>query len=372
MTSAAQPTTIDPSTDPSPRRSPTAPRLWLRLSLSLLITAAVLGLVSRQVDAVPTDLRVPLWVVPAYLATLVLYFLARAGRWWFLVRPLGPVRFRALLGVAFAGILWILLLPWRLGEFVRPLLLARATTIPFAQALGTVALERVIDGLVVCALFFAAAAALPQQLAGPDSAGLYAACLGVAALFGGLLLVLLALAIWPRAAGALLRNTVGRVAPGLAERLARLARGVAEGLAALPSPRPLLLFLAVTLAYWAFNALGMWLLARGCGLELGLAQTAAVLAVLNLTLLIPGPPAHVGTFQLGVLTGLGLFVAPELLAARGPVYAFYLYVCQLGMIVALGLPASLRLRWGWRETLAHLRGAPQRPPPAQSQLPLRT
>lgn len=316
----------------------------------------MLLLVSRQVDAVPSDLRVPLWAVPAYLATLVLYFLARAGRWWFLVRPLGPVRFRALLGVAFAGILWILLLPWRLGEFVRPLLLARATTIPFAQALGTVALERVVDGLVVCALFFAAAAALPLQLA-----GLYAACLGVAALFGGLLLVLLALAIWPRAIGALLRATLGRLAPGLADRLAELARGLAEGLAALPSPRPLLLFLAVTLAYWACNALGMWLLARGCGLELGLAETAAVLAVLNLTLLIPGPPAHVGTFQLGVLTGLALFVPPELVAARGPVYAFWLYVCQLGMIVALGLPATLRLRWGWRETLAHLRGAPQLP-----------
>jgi hypothetical protein len=350
------PTVQPPPLDPSPRRSPTAPRLWLRLSLSLLITAAVLLLVSRQVDAVPSDLRVPLWAVPAYLATLVLYFLARAGRWWFLVRPLGPVRFRALLGVAFAGILWILLLPWRLGEFVRPLLLARATTIPFAQALGTVALERVVDGLVVCALFFAAAAALPQQLA-----GLYAACLGVAALFGGLLLVLLALAIWPRAIGALLRATLGRLAPGLADRLAELARGLAEGLAALPSPRPLLLFLAVTLAYWACNALGMWLLARGCGLELGLAETAAVLAVLNLTLLIPGPPAHVGTFQLGVLTGLALFVPPELVAARGPVYAFWLYVCQLGMIVALGLPATLRLRWGWRETLAHLRGAPQLP-----------
>ena len=198
----------DPQQDPPPRRSPTATRLWLRLSLSLVITAAVLLLVSRQVDAIPDDLSVPLWAVPAYLATLVLYFLARTGRWWFLVRPLGPVRFRALLGVGFAGILWILLLPWRLGEFVRPLLLARASTIPFAQALGTVALERVVDGLVVCGLFFAAAAALPQQLGGHDSAGLYAACLGVAALFGGLLLVLLALAIWPRAVGAVLHATI--------------------------------------------------------------------------------------------------------------------------------------------------------------------
>ncbi len=344
---------MDAATEPQrpQRRSQAAPRLWLRLSLSVLVTAVVLVVVAREVDAVPDDLRVPLWAVPTYLATLLLYFFARAGRWWFLVRPLGPVRFGALLGVAFAGILWILLLPWRLGELVRPLLLARATDIPFARALGSVALERVIDGLVVCAMFFAAAAALPQQLA-----GLYAACLAGAAVVGGLLLGPPALAGWPRAAGALVRRSLGRVLPGLADRLADLARGVAEGLAALPSPRPLLLFLAATLAYWAANALGMWALARGCGLDLGPAQTAAVLAVLNLTLLIPGPPAHVGTFQLGVLGGLALFLPAELVASRGAVYAFYLYTCQLGMIVALGLPASLRLRWGWRETLAHLRG----------------
>ena len=342
----------------TPAPGPAAPRLGPRFVLSLLITAVIVVLVGRRVDAVPDDLRVPLWLIPAYLATLLLYFLARAGRWWFLVRPLGPVAPTTVLAIACAGFLWIVLLPWRLGEFVRPLLLARASTIPFSQALGTVALERVADGLLVCGMFFVATATLPEA---PAIASLYTACLGVAALFGAALLVLLALAVWPRAAGELVRRSLGRLAPTLAERLAELARGIAEGLAALPSARPLLLFVLVTLAYWAANALGMWMLARGCGVPLGLAETFAALAVLNLTLLIPGPPAHVGTFQLGLLTGLALFLPPATVADRGAVFAFYLYVCQLAMTVALGLVATLRLRWGWRETLAHLRGAP--PPP---------
>jgi hypothetical protein len=143
-------------------RSPPA-RLGLRLALSLLITAGIVVLVGRRVDAVPDDLRVPLWLVPAYLATLLVYFLARAGRWWFLVSPLGAVPPATVLAIACAGFLWILLLPWRLGEFVRPLLLARASAIPFSQALGTVALERVVDGLIVCGMFFAATAMLPRR-----------------------------------------------------------------------------------------------------------------------------------------------------------------------------------------------------------------
>ena len=77
----------------SSRRGRTAARPWLRLSLSVLVTAGVLVLVTRRVDAVPDDLSVPAWAIPTYLATLLLYFFARAGRWWFLVRPLGPVRF---------------------------------------------------------------------------------------------------------------------------------------------------------------------------------------------------------------------------------------------------------------------------------------
>ena len=64
---------------------------------------------------------------------------------------------------------------------LRPLLLARASPIPFSQALGTVALERVVDGLIVCGMFFAATATLP---AAPAIVSLYTACLGVAALFG--------------------------------------------------------------------------------------------------------------------------------------------------------------------------------------------
>lgn len=371
--------TTERSDAPQPRRG----QLWLRLLLSLAITAAVVAVVAREWGAVPDDLRVPAWAVPAYVATLALYFFARAGRLWFLVRPLGRVGFVDLLHVGFAGFLWILLLPWRLGEFVRPQLLAqvsraavdaraasshphadpppaRDAAITFTAALGAVAVERVVDGLVVCLMFFAATAALP---AAPTLSGLYAACVAAVTLFAAALAVLLALAVWPEAAGSLLRASVGRLLPRLADRLAELARGISRGLVALPSPRWLALFVLSTLAYWAANALGMLALARGCGLELAPAEAVAVLAVLNLTLLVPGPPAHVGTFQLGVLTGLGLFASQAVVSDRGVVYAFYLYVCQVGMIAALGIVASLRLKWGWRDTLAHV-SATLRPRPA--------
>ncbi len=350
---AADRSPTDTQPIPGPTGTTTADRgLWLRLVASVILTAALLWVFGRRLDAIPHDLSVAPWVVPAYIATLLVYFAARAGRWWFLVRPLAPVPVVQVSTVACAGFLWILALPWRLGEFIRPLLLARTSPVRFTQALGTVVLERVVDGLVVCAMFFVAASILPAE---PTLLAIYRACIGVALAFCGALVVLLGLAIWPRVIGRLVQASLGRVLPGLARRLADMAQGLAEGLAALPSATPLLGFLAVTIVYWVVNAAGMWLLATGCGLTLTPLQIVAVLAVMNLALLIPGPPGHVGTFHLGVLTGLGIFLAPDQLANRAATFAFYLYFCQVAVTIVLGVSASIHLGWGWRDTLAALR-----------------
>lgn len=317
---------------------------WLRFVLSLAISGLALWLVQRQLDPVPADLEIARWGAPVYLATLLAYAFLRSARWYFLVAPLGPASFRDVLLAGFAGTLWIVALPWRLGELVRPALLARRTGLPLAQLLGTVAIERVVDGLFVCGMFFLAAALLPPA---PALAGLHAAALAAFGLFAGALVILLALARWPGA----LAHVLARLPLRLAPALGGATRGLAEGLRALPSARPLLLFLLTTLAYWTANALGMALLARACGLPLDPLQVLAVLSVLNLTLLVPGPPAHVGTFQLGIAAGLGLFFAPELVRARGSTYAFFLYTCQLAVIAALGVYASARLRLGWRAAL---------------------
>ena len=178
-------------------RAQTEPRLSRRVARvvgSLVISALALWLVQRQLDPVPEDLSVASHGVPLYLATLLVYSFFRTARWYFLVRPLGAVRLAEVLLAGLAGTLWIVALPWRLGELVRPALLARRTGLPLAQLVGTVAVERVVDGLVVCGMFFLAAAQLPQAAA---IAGLRPAALLAAALFAAALALLLVLARWP-------------------------------------------------------------------------------------------------------------------------------------------------------------------------------
>ena len=62
--------------------------LWLRLGLSLVLAGGFVAALTPYLHAVPADLAIPGWLIPAYLLTLLPYHLLRAGRWQFLVAPL--------------------------------------------------------------------------------------------------------------------------------------------------------------------------------------------------------------------------------------------------------------------------------------------
>ncbi len=326
----------------------------MRLGLSVALAVAFAAALWPYLRAVPSDLRIAAWAIPAYLVALVPYHLARAGRWHALVRPLGDVPLSVTVRVGLAGYMWIALLPFRLGELARPILLAQRTEVTVHRALGTVAIERVVDGLVICGLFFAATAGHREQA---EVARLYDAATGVMALFGVALVGLVLMARFPSAMGRLLDATVGRVLPRLGRVAADLSRGVAEGLRALPRGGPLLGFVAITLAYWGSNAVGLWVLAHGCDLPMTLADATLVMAVMNLALLVPGGPAQLGIFQTGVALGLHMVLPGATIRDDGSTFAFYLYVCQLGTIVLAGGWSQRSLRLDWR-AVVELRAAP--------------
>lgn len=320
---------------------------WIRLGGSVVLAAFFLIALAPYFDAIPASFAIAWWTIPCFLGVLVIYNLTRSARWLLLLRPLGEVPTSIGMRVGLAGAMWIALLPFRLGEFARPLMIARTTDVTMRRALGSIAIERVVDGLVICGLFFATA----SGLSGGEMSRLYAATTIVMALFGVALVALALMGRFPAAARSLVNATLGRIAPKIAPAVAETAEAVSEGLAALPRGGPLLAFVAVTAVYWAANALGMWVLAQGCGLSLSLTATVTVMAVINIALLVPGGPAQVGIFHAGVVLGLGLFIPPSEVKAAGSTFVFLLYVCQLGSIVAFGTWAQRSLSLGWRSVL---------------------
>lgn len=282
----------------------------------------------------------------AWLALQIFVHLCRSLRWNHLLAPLGVrVPRGPLLAISSVGFMAILALPARLGELVRPGLMRRYTS--GSAALGTVAVERIIDGLVISLVVFCAFLALH----GPGSPGWMMPTAYLALAVFGVALVFLVFALWRperTVAFGVALTLLPRLAPRFAGALERKALDMIRGFAALKDVRNLLLFLMWTLAYWSANGLGMWVLARPFGLELSLVGAYATMGLLGVGISMPNSPGLVGQFQWFTLLGLSLYLGfdPSPAAGEGTrlytaalAYAIIQHLLQVVWYVAMGVLA---------------------------------
>jgi uncharacterized protein (TIRG00374 family) len=315
-------------------------RLALKIALSLGVGAICVAYAVHGMDgnAVLGALRaLPLSAVVIYLGTLAVTHFFRAWRWEYLLRPLGvSVPLRRLLLISSVGFMAILALPVRLGEFVRPYFLAREQRVRMSAALGTVAVERIVDGLLISILFFVSYLA---------SAGdVFTRELRVAAwlsLCGFLALTtFLALAqMWTERTIALaLRLTLLHwIAPARAQHLADKLRSVISGFRALNDHRNFRIFLLQSVAYWGMNGLGMWILARQMGLDISLGAAYTTMAFTGVVLTLPNSPGLVGQFHAAIKLGLLAYLPASQVNANGMAYAIVLHGVQTIWYVSVGL-----------------------------------
>ena len=344
-----------PSDAPQPSR-----RVGVRLAVSLGIGAGFAWMLARGgLPIVPKReafASLQSWALPLYLVSLGLVHWFRAVRWRFLLRPVAKVGMAEILSSSFLGFAAILFLPLRMGEVVRPYLVSRRSAVRGWEAAGTVAAERVIDGLVLSLVLFVALAwtkpidPLPDHvgdLSVPVSAvphAAYAALAVFVSCFALMVLFYTSRTLVLR----VIRSTLGVLSKRAADRAVQILERVVTGLRFLPSPRHLLPFLGETACYWGINAAGLWLLAQGCGLHaIGFGQACVVMGCIGIGILVHAGPGYFGTFQIAGYLALALYVAPAEVAVQGSAYVFLAYSAQLaqhllGAVVGLWLERSRR------------------------------
>ncbi|MBW2524634.1 MAG: flippase-like domain-containing protein [Deltaproteobacteria bacterium] len=336
--------------DPQPSRRR---RLVLRLAVSLLIGVAIGWMLVRGGLPIVPPRSAFRWVEPEYVAAYCACLFGvhwfRAARWRHLLRPLGRVSLRSTVATAWIGFAAVLLLPLRTGEAVRPLLIARRSTVRGWEAAGTVGAERIIDGLALSGLFLAGLVATTPREPLPDHIGDLAlpvravpqAAYTALGVFAAIFVVMLVFYRQRQLARKTIRATFGLLSPRLAERIATVVGRVADGLGFLPSARRLMPFLLETACYWILNAGGLWVLALGCGLPtIGLGEACVIMGCIGIGILTPAAPGYFGTFQLSIYVALAMFVLPGQVTEAGSAYAFVVYVCQVGQHVLLALAGA--------------------------------
>jgi uncharacterized protein (TIRG00374 family) len=333
-----------------------------KLVISLLLGALFAWLVNRGgVPLIPPAEAfsdVTWWAVPVYVLSLVATHFFRASRWRFLIEPVKrdiPLRDTILLN--WIGFFAIFALPLRLGEVARPALTKIRHGVSISAGLGTVAVERVVDGIVTSLCVVWALVALPQLPTDDELARSlpYYGAIAVGAFFAAF--VALALFLWQREfAVRLVRATVGRVSPRLGALVAMKVAGIADGIRSIAAPRLALAFLSETLVYWGLNAAGLWVLGLGCGLDMSFGHAVGVMGILAIGILLPAGPGLFGNFQLSVSTSLKLYYAASIVGSQGAVYVFLMYVAQSIVITLAGVVPLYALKLSFADLLGARNG----------------
>jgi uncharacterized protein (TIRG00374 family) len=319
-------------------------RLWLGLAVSLVSLSLALVRVPWG-DFVAT-LRAAHygWLALALLIQIIAV-ITRAERWAALLglrRRLGLCTWAQSIGYLVNNIL-----PLRIGEVARVLIVSEQGKLPIAQAAASAALERVIDFAVV---LVALAVILPQMNVPPQV---------VAAAYPLLLIVVVSLltAAWiafsRTRADRLARWVVTRARIRSAEGILRRWGELADGLAGLANPGR-----AARAAFWSIVSWGFSISIYLCVLhsiqpQATWIEATFMVVALTFSLSVPSSPGHLGVFQLVGQQALVLPFAEKytpataLAAALLSHMVFYLMTSAMGAVGLSRLGTSLaRLRSG--------------------------
>jgi uncharacterized membrane protein YbhN (UPF0104 family) len=331
---------------------PNRRRRALSWALSLVGGGAFLWLASLKLRLWPEEIViVSPWLLALGVALHVPYALVRSMRLQYVFDPLvaeasgdpdARLDRRVLYGSGLVSFFVLIVLPFKLGELSRPVLLDRGRQpgLRVTEAITGVALERLVDGLLICVMLFGGLA-LSQPREGLDAMGLAdlrAVGLSMLGVFAVGLAVLLVSSRDPSRAASLARSLTSLFGAGLSDKAGSIVHRFAVATRGILELRRAARFAAWSVIYWGITTAQLWLVLQASGVPLGLAESAAIVAIVGLAIQLPGGPAQAGTFQAGTSVSLSLFLAPEVVAGAGSTFAAVMYLLQFFGAAVLALP----------------------------------
>lgn len=292
----------------------------LRTALGFALSAALLWWTLR--DVAPATVWDVLrasdgWLLAACTVVGTLIFPLRARRWRPILAPatgalaLGPLWRSTAIGMMINNVA-----PLRAGEFARAYALTREVPhVPLTTALGSLAVDRLFDALVVFIMMFAAMLD-PRFPADARVAGRTIPELAA----GGLVVISAALAIAytvvlsPEHVLRLIRRVTDRLIPRHAERITTLARQGIRSLGVLREGRQFVAVLLWTAAHWGTHALALYLGFLAVGIQIPLSAAFFLQGVLAIGVAVPSSPGFFGVFEAAATIGLAVYGVPPALA----------------------------------------------------------
>lgn len=275
--------------------------------ISVAVTLVMVGLLAYSIswhEVYQQLTKVSYWYLVPGTIIIYLQMIARAMRWKLLLRKEVATSLSARFSALMVGNFATYVLPFRAGEFLRPLYLSKKSTLSFVECFVSVVLERFFDLATVLILFVIGTYLLPEL---PPEAKYGASTLLVPAV--GILVVALGGALCPdvvrKTSDFFLRFVPGKIRTTLVKMREDFIAG-ATILASIKNWIALIVWCAVV---WGLTVYGyevlMGLVLPGSGPQWEIALALTVITAFAVAL--PSAPGFIGVFQWGCIAAFALF-----------------------------------------------------------------
>jgi uncharacterized protein (TIRG00374 family) len=268
------------------------------------------------------------WTFPAAILALISFFV-RALRWQFILASTHKIGIWRAFHPMMIGFMINCILPGRLGELARPVILQKNEKVPFATGIATVAAERVFD---VCALVMFAVITFATIDIDPEVEIVFGdfrlnratlevlfsriIVMGIL-LIGGIILVsipLIRLAVHrviltlPTLAFFATETTKTKIRDKVCAALIRFVDNIALGFTLIKYPKKMLICAIYSLLVWIIAAFSYYVFSLGSpGFHLSYTVMFAVMVIICLFIALPSVPGFWGVWEAGGVFAMSIF-----------------------------------------------------------------
>jgi uncharacterized protein (TIRG00374 family) len=291
---------------------------------------------------------------------ILLSFALRAYRWKIILESAGNIRFWQSFHPLMIGFMINCILPGRVGEVARPVILQKKENIPFSTGLATVGAERMFDVGMLIILFAVLLATIEIDPNIDIVFGNYhlnkTTLMTVGkGTFKLLLLLIVGIAL---VAFNKTRNMINylitrmpgmfffagpdlkkKIQKKICEPLVRVVNNLATGFTLVKYPMKISACFSLSVVIWGLAAFSYYLMSLGCpGIELSFIEITAVMIIICFFIALPSVPGYWGIWEAGGVFALLLFGVSSKDAAG---YTLANHAIQIFPVIFVGLISAM-------------------------------
>jgi uncharacterized protein (TIRG00374 family) len=261
-------------------------------------------------------------------------FWLRAVRWRYFLDVGRPVSLTSSFRATMIGFMANNVLPFRLGEFVRPWALARREGLSKTMLLATVVVERAVDMLTLLGIFALSVLVHPID-ATTDAGRMVQQGTWVLVTLSLLLTAFVVFAELFRApATRLVTGFAGLLPEGARRRVLAMFESFLDGLGLFRDLRKLAIVFVLSFAMFLCFACALGLSLWSLGIALPWYAGLILLVITAIGIMVPAAPGYIGTLNIACVAGLALFGVGK---AQSVPFGWFYFLSQWLPITAVGL-----------------------------------